>query len=147
MVAGYTVDPRAPPGVPASSSYAQLLALSRFADATLFVACTLDTLDCPVYAESHGFTTVPIRQGYQSLNAPMRKLMDLVVSGQLATNNNPVLRWMASNVMAETDAAGNIKPDKGESREKIDGISATITALARAMVVSITTHMWEATVW
>lgn len=77
----------------------------------------------------------------------MRKLMDLVVSGQLATNNNPVLRWMASNVMAETDAAGNIKPDKGESREKIDGISATITALARAMVVSITTHMWEATVW
>jgi phage terminase large subunit-like protein len=89
-----------------------------------------------------GFTTVPIRQGVQSLNAPMRKLMDLVVSGQLAHGGNPVLRWNASNVVAEADAAGNIKPDKAESRERIDGISAAITALARAMVVNISKPKW-----
>ena len=32
------------------------------------------------------------------------------------------------------DPAGNIKPDKAKSREKIDGIVALIMALSRAMV-------------
>lgn len=38
----------------------------------------------------------------------------------------PVLRWMASNVAVETDAAGNLKPSKKKSPERIDGIVATI---------------------
>jgi phage terminase large subunit-like protein len=47
--------------------------------------------------------------------------------------NNPVLNWMASNVMVREDAAGNLKPDKERSTEKIDGIVGTIMALARAL--------------
>ena len=41
---------------------------------------------------------------------------------------------MASNVIPEIDGAGNIKPSKALSREKIDGIVATIMALARGML-------------
>jgi phage terminase large subunit-like protein len=39
---------------------------------------------------------------------------------------------MANNVFVETDAAGNIKPSKEKSSEKIDGIVAAIMALDRA---------------
>jgi phage terminase large subunit-like protein len=46
---------------------------------------------------------------------------------------NPVLRWMAGNVVIETDDAGNIKLTKAKSKEKIDGIVATVMALDRCV--------------
>ena len=52
----------------------------------------------------------------------------------LRHGNNPILRWMASNVTVETDAAGNLKPSKKKSTEKIDGIVALTMAIGRAMV-------------
>ena len=78
-----------------------------------------------------GFTVVPFGQGYASMSAPSKELEKLVVSRSLRHGGNPVLRWMASNVAIETDAAGNIKPSKGKSRERIDGIVAMIMALGR----------------
>jgi phage terminase large subunit-like protein len=65
-------------------------------------------------------------QGYASMNAPTKRLEQLVLSEQLAHGGNPVLRWMADNVSLETDAADNWKPSKKRSRERIDGIVATI---------------------
>lgn len=41
--------------------------------------------------------------------------------------------WMAGNVVMRQDPAGNIKPDKEKSVEKIDGIVATIMALDRCI--------------
>jgi len=84
-----------------------------------------------------GLTMVPYGQGYLSMNAPTKRLMELVLTSDLAHGGNPVLTWMASNAMAITDAAGNIKLDKGKSREKIDGVISLIMALGRAMVVPI----------
>jgi len=43
------------------------------------------------------------------------------------------LRWMMDNIYIRTDPAGNIKPDKEKSTEKIDGAVATIMALDRAL--------------
>ena len=37
------------------------------------------------------------------------------------------------NIFVRTDPAGNIKPDKEKSTEKIDGAVATIMALDRAI--------------
>jgi phage terminase large subunit-like protein len=45
-----------------------------------------------------------------------------------------VLRWNASNVAVRQDPAGNIKPDKERSSERIDGISALVNALGRALL-------------
>lgn len=42
--------------------------------------------------------------------------------------------WMASNVAVETDAAGNIKPSKKKSTERIDGIVAGVMALGRSLL-------------
>ena len=83
-------------------------------------------------ATGEGFLMVQFGQGYQSMSAPMKQLLKLVLKGQIVHAGNPVLRWMASNVVASTDPAGNIKPDKEKSKEKIDGIVATIMALSRA---------------
>jgi phage terminase large subunit-like protein len=87
--------------------------------------------------EDDGFTMVECGQGYASMNAPTKRLMELVLNEQLAHGGNPVLRWMASNAMASIDPAGNIKLDKAKSREKIDGMVAICMALYRAMLVGV----------
>ncbi len=38
-----------------------------------------------------------------------------------------VLRWMASNVAAETDAAGSLKPSNKKSTERIDGRAINVS--------------------
>lgn len=80
-----------------------------------------------------GFTVENVRQGYSSMSAPAKELEGLVLQGRLRHGGNPVLRWMAGNVSAEIDPAGNIKPSKKTSSEKIDGIVALIMALGLAM--------------
>ena len=82
--------------------------------------------------QDDGLTMVEMRQGFASMTAPSKELLRLVLAGQIAHGGNPVLRWMADNVTARSDPAGNVKPDKGKSSNKIDGIVASIMALARA---------------
>ena len=59
--------------------------------------------------------------------------MKLTLEQKLAHGGHPVLRWMMDNIYVRTDPAGNIKPDKEKSTEKIDGAVATIMALDRAI--------------
>ena len=59
--------------------------------------------------------------------------MKLALEGKLAHGGHPVLAWMVDNIHVRTDPAGNIKPDKQKSTEKIDGVVATIMALDRAI--------------
>lgn len=81
-----------------------------------------------------GFTVVPFGQGFASMTAPSKELEKIIASHELSHGGHPVLRWMASNVAVEQDAAGNIKPSKAKSTEKIDGIVSLVMSLARAMV-------------
>lgn len=63
----------------------------------------------------------------------------LVILGrQVRHGGNPVLRWMASNVAVEMDAAGNIKPSKARSTERVDGIVAALMALGRVIATQET---------
>lgn len=80
-----------------------------------------------------GLTVVQFGQGFASMSAPMKELEKLILSHKLAHGNNPVLTWMADNLVAAVDPAGNIKPDKQRSIEKIDGMVALIMALDRAL--------------
>ncbi len=81
-----------------------------------------------------GFEVVAFGQGYKDMTSPSKELERLVVEGKLRHFGNPVLRWMASNVSADMDAAGNVKPSKKASTEKIDGIVAAIMAIGRILV-------------
>lgn len=79
-----------------------------------------------------GFEMVQFGQGFASMAAPTKELLRLVLSRSLAHGGQPVLRWMADNMTVQQDPAGNVKPDKKKSREKIDGIVALIMGLDRA---------------
>lgn len=83
--------------------------------------------------EGEGFTMVPFGQGYKDMSPPTKEFYKLLMEGNIIHGGNPVLRWMAGNVVVETDAAENIKVTKAKSPEKIDGIVATIMALDRAV--------------
>ena len=83
--------------------------------------------------EDAGFTMVGFGQGYKDMSPPMTELMRLVMDGKIRHGANPVLRWMADNLIVTTDPAGNVKPNKAKSREKIDGIVAGLMALDRAI--------------
>lgn len=80
-----------------------------------------------------GFTMVPFGQGMKDMSPPTKELYKLLLEGKIAHGGNPVLGWMAGNVVVETDAAENIKPTKSKSTEKIDGIVALIMALDRCI--------------
>ena len=83
--------------------------------------------------EGMGFTVVPFGQGFKDMSPPTKELMKLVLEERLAHGGHPVLRWMMDNIFIRTDPAGNIKPDKEKSTEKIDGVIAIIMALDRAI--------------
>ncbi len=83
--------------------------------------------------EGMGFTVVPFGQGFKDMSPPTKELMKLVLEEKIAHGGHPVLRWMMDNIFIRTDPAGNIKPDKQKSTEKIDGAVATIMALDRAI--------------
>ena len=83
--------------------------------------------------EGLGFTVVPFGQGFKDMSPPSKRLMELVLEKNIAHGGHPVLRWMMDNIFIRTDPAGNIKPDKEKSTEKIDGAVAAIMALDRAI--------------
>lgn len=83
--------------------------------------------------EARGWTLVQFGQGFASMSSPMKEMERLVTEGKLLHGGNPVLDWMAENTVARMDPAGNLKPDKEKSREKIDGIVALIMGLDRAI--------------
>jgi phage terminase large subunit-like protein len=72
-------------------------------------------------------------QGIMNMSAPTKELQRLVMGAELDHLNDPVLRWMLSNVQIYTDINDNIKPDKKRSREKIDGIVALVDAIGGSM--------------
>ena len=67
------------------------------------------------------------------MSPPTKAFYELLMKGEIIHGGNPVMRWMAGNVVVETDPAGNIKPTKAKSAEKIDGIVAAIMALDRCI--------------
>ena len=82
-------------------------------------------------------------QGFASMAAPTKELEKMVLAGEIAHGGNPVLAWMVSNTVVRTDPAGNMKPDKEKSTERIDGVVGLIMAISRAMLKNETVSIYE----
>jgi len=80
-----------------------------------------------------GLIMVEFGQGYRSMSSPAKEFERLVLSGRLHHDANPILRWNLDSTVITSDAAGNIKPDKSKSTQRIDGIVASVMALDRAI--------------
>lgn len=77
---------------------------------------------------------VAFGQGYVSMSPAMKDLERDVMGKFIEHPSDPVLTWAMGNVVALGDPAGNIKPDKAKSTNKIDPAVAAIMAQGRAMV-------------
>jgi phage terminase large subunit-like protein len=82
-----------------------------------------------------GFDCMPYGQGFASMSGACKELEKLIHAKQINHLGNPVLRWMNNNVIMKTDPAGNIKIDKSNSNEKVDGMVALVMALGNYMSV------------
>jgi phage terminase large subunit-like protein len=82
-----------------------------------------------------GIQAVEITQSFLHLSHPTKFLLSSYVDQKVRHGNNPVLNWMASCLQLQYDHKDNCqpsKPERGKSAKRIDGIAATVTALARA---------------
>jgi phage terminase large subunit-like protein len=75
------------------------------------------------------------RQGFASMAYPTREFFRLLEGRKALHGGHPVLKWCSSNLSVQTDAAGNVKPDKAKSTERIDGVVAEIIAIGRATAI------------
>lgn len=82
--------------------------------------------------EAEGFKVLEIRQGVQTLSEPTKDFRELVLSGKIIHDNNPVLTWAVSNAVTRQDHNENIMLDKDKSTNRIDPIAALINAHVRA---------------
>lgn len=77
-------------------------------------------------------------QGFASMSAPTKDLQRLLLLGSpekpiVRHGGNPLLRWMVDNFAVAMDPAGNVKPDKANAGDKIDGVVGLIMGLSRAI--------------
>lgn len=92
---------------------------------------------------ANGATMMEFRNTVANFSAPMKELDALVRSGRFHHDGNPAMTWMVSNVVCHTDAKENIYPRKERPENKIDGVIAALTALARAMVSESKSYSFE----
>lgn len=87
-------------------------------------------------------------QGYLTMNPAMKEIQRLVLKGKRAEpllrhGGNPVMRWMVDNLSVATDPAGNVKPNKANSGDKIDGVSALANAVSEWVLNSEAQSQYE----
>lgn len=110
--------------------------LLHYADILAIQDIALDPWQAQYIAQrltEKGLKCVEYRQTVQNMSEPMKELEAGIISGKLWHDGNLALSWMASNVVAHTDAKDNIYPRKETGAKKIDGIVAAIMAQGRRL--------------
>ncbi len=102
-----------------------------------------NAMQTAIRLEDAGITVAEVRQGYKSMSPAMKEVEQLARGRKLAHSGHPILRWNVGNVEIKTDENENIRPVKGKNIERIDGIVATINAMARAMLSEDKTSVYE----
>lgn len=70
--------------------------------------------------------------GFKSYAPAVDAFERALLDQRMQHNGNPLMRWQAGNVIIETDPAGNRKPAKSKSLDRIDGIVTAIMACGLA---------------
>lgn len=96
------------------------------------------------HLQAEGARMIAVPQTHAGLGPAWREWEKLIIAGKVRHGGHPVLRWMAGNVEVETDAAGNQKPSKRMSSERIDGMVAGDMALGRWLANGSAPAVWTA---
>lgn len=106
--------------------------LGEFASRYQLKACAYDpwqAMQVVTKLKDDGLPMVEHRQGFASMSNSTKTLETKVLGRLIRHGGHEVLRWMIGNVVVDQDAAGNLKPTKRKSQERIDGAVALIMAL------------------
>jgi phage terminase large subunit-like protein len=79
---------------------------------------------------------VPVSQTFTGLGAATKDWLARIGGStkdapRIRHGGNPILRWMAANLVVDTNGAGDLKPSNERSTERITGQTAAIIALGR----------------
>ena len=96
-----------------------------------------------IQLEEEGFNVVPVRQGWVTLSPALKELEREYLSCELKHGDNPVMKWMASNLVVKKDSAENYVPDKAHSIDRIDGIVALCIAISRQINAREVSSVYE----
>ena len=77
-----------------------------------------------------GIELSPFTQTIMNYTSPTKEFERLIMSAKLRTGSNPILKWMLSGCVPTYDNNENVRLDKAKSTKRIDGIIASIMALA-----------------
>lgn len=113
----------------------QIVDMQRISYDRMFAGQMVQELD----AELKGVDVVPVAQTFLGQSPAIKELLRLlgvtetgVEAGRIRHCGDPVTRWMASVVETKTDGQDNyrlVKPERGKSQARIDGIAAMVTGL------------------
>lgn len=78
-----------------------------------------------------GAPMVEIPQTVKNLSESMKEIEAKVISGELHKDANPMMDWMASNIVVKLDRNENYFPNKEHPDNKIDGMVALFVAVNR----------------
>lgn len=73
-------------------------------------------------------------QTIKNYNQPMKEFEKLVREKKARHDANPVMRFCIKNVMVQPDGNDNIRPHKGKSADKIDGVMGGLMGLGLALL-------------
>lgn len=82
---------------------------------------------------NRGITMVEHRQGFRSMSEPTKKLHAHIMEEKLAHGGHKILTWNADNLEVKIDASENVRPVKANTKQRVDGLIATIMAFGRAI--------------
>lgn len=83
--------------------------------------------------DAAGVPIVELPNTFARMNPPSLEFERLIADRKLRHDGNPVLRWCVANVALARNPSGLVMPSKTKSRERIDGVSAAVMAVAASM--------------
>jgi phage terminase large subunit-like protein len=91
---------------------------------------TYNATQFAISATMKGMNMVPYSQSQGSFNRPTKEMERLILTGMAVFNPNPLTLYCYRNVKLRQDYMGNVKPDKSDRLNKIDGVIAQLMSLA-----------------
>lgn len=97
-----------------------------------------------VQLQKEGFEMVELTQGYNNMSEPSQIFEALIYAGRVRHNGNQLMRWCVQNSAVKHSKDNRmIIPYKSHQRKRIDGVTATVMALGRAMVQESTGSVYD----
>lgn len=85
------------------------------------------------HLQPEGIKLSEVPQTAKMLSEPMKELEAAVYDGRFHFDGDPILTWAVSNVVCHIDKNDNLFPNKENYENKIDPVTALLTAMRRLM--------------